>query len=755
MISREEFAEDVKIGDVIQISTNQGYVAGKVERIGETTIKITRLDSERPKIISYSDITGYDFDIQTWEESFDLTQFKDSESKIYGCLTPHYGILPFANLRNNKACICSSFEKKGVKYQGNKIEFNPSYFSLNVDTFTCCYLVRFVFDDGTIDKNYPIEILKEINKKYIEKLVINGNMLNIIKTTPAYILQPYNQPQEISGPQNVPPIIEGEHFFYLKDNGIYGVDCCDQIDGEILYAKSGATINIEQQEIHRFATLSDFDNSFKYGYLNNMLQVPLSLLDIKTYNILKTARQNMLVSYSCSNNKVLRIEVVPSNIFNQVFWQKGKVTDIKIDSKERSFVIDETVTHLLSVLSDGIINKKVRDFDFKGTDIYYRKVACPNWNNNAISDFAIEVRSTSESAKIEYDSVRGKYIAYRNNTFFYEINGDQEELERLRGETTTVYFEIASDSHFLQASISKKWFFSPSTFGNIFHILSPFTSMLTDSEKKDVQSKIRQNVNELKDDRFAFDKYSYNCLYALKDQSQTDEDKYANLYFLFLSDFCNVSEFKKEFKEGRGDKNKILGLFNKTPQNPEQLLRHIVALEESSYKLLSQLVDFNSCQGLESILPFAKKMDTTAILGNDIEKCFEILRGIYISDKVKFFDRFRDIEENIIGETLSAIEDTEIRFVNFCCESDKSIFADIQGILKKLENYNESNYLEKEKFYKKSWNYITSLWRKKNDITIEFKDLLLSTNILSKLKQKLSQLLDELYKNPKFWPQIE
>ena len=119
MISREEFIEDVKIGDIIKIATKTENVVGKVERIGDTSVKITRLDSEKPKTISYSDIIGYDFDIdiknQTWEESFDLTQFKDSESETYGCLAPHYGILPFADLRNNKACICNSFEKKGVK----------------------------------------------------------------------------------------------------------------------------------------------------------------------------------------------------------------------------------------------------------------------------------------------------------------------------------------------------------------------------------------------------------------------------------------------------------------------------------------------------------------------------------------------------------------------------------------------------------------------------------------------------------------
>lgn len=61
-MTRNEMISDVAVGDLIKIRTEYDLIVGKVECLDETTVKVIRIDTRKPKRINYDIIVDYDFE---------------------------------------------------------------------------------------------------------------------------------------------------------------------------------------------------------------------------------------------------------------------------------------------------------------------------------------------------------------------------------------------------------------------------------------------------------------------------------------------------------------------------------------------------------------------------------------------------------------------------------------------------------------------------------------------------------------------
>lgn len=341
--------------------------------------------------------------------------------------------------------------------------FNAYYGSGNITP-----LVYYQGDDKICDKHLRINFLKneveygneEINTKEYNYLVvfeINTNdyahKIHILDKKAKKISKPILEKSFVLKTGMVPRLIKGESFFAISDTGKIILDYFDKEDDGVVYGKNGCIINREQQDMYRFAIISGFDSAFQSAFLNNMLEIDLSLVETKTYNMLKTARKSMLVCYCYAKNEIANIMRVGQDVIDELEWREGVVDKVDASVNERKVVIDRKVYHYLTVLSDGLINKKSNEVDFPGTDVFFKCINCPNWSESNIEEIAASVRCTQETARIEFDIVKNSYIAYRNNTFFYGISGNREKLKKCQGEIVPVYFTVDSRRTSLLASI--------------------------------------------------------------------------------------------------------------------------------------------------------------------------------------------------------------------------------------------------------------------------------------------------------------
>ena len=69
-MTRNEMISDVAVGDVLKIRTEYDLIVGRVECLDETTIKVTRVDTEKSKRINYDIIVDFEFesDVEVLDE---------------------------------------------------------------------------------------------------------------------------------------------------------------------------------------------------------------------------------------------------------------------------------------------------------------------------------------------------------------------------------------------------------------------------------------------------------------------------------------------------------------------------------------------------------------------------------------------------------------------------------------------------------------------------------------------------------------
>lgn len=252
----------------------------------------------------------------------------------------------------------------------------------------------------------------------------------------------------------VPDFVPGESFFVMSENGQYLLEEYASSDDDQIRTKQDTRIDPKENRIHRFAVLTDFDKDFQTGRLNGLLQFPFSLMETKTLNLVKSAGKKILLSYIFDRDQLLQVERVPQEVLALMRWKKGRVTKTSFTENQRLLTIDAKVKHYLSVLSDGPVNKKAADKKILRKELYYREVRCPQWNANAsisLQTIAADVHLTSETALIDYDFVQDRYLAYRNNSYYFPIEGDTFVLSSLVQQETLVSFAPEPNPYFLKA----------------------------------------------------------------------------------------------------------------------------------------------------------------------------------------------------------------------------------------------------------------------------------------------------------------
>jgi len=83
-MTKQELEEDINIGDVLKFKTIDKDFIGRVETFGETGVKITSIDSNKSKRISYDLIKEYDFDVN-------ISCKKDENSEKTVCIDNIHG----------------------------------------------------------------------------------------------------------------------------------------------------------------------------------------------------------------------------------------------------------------------------------------------------------------------------------------------------------------------------------------------------------------------------------------------------------------------------------------------------------------------------------------------------------------------------------------------------------------------------------------------------------------------------------------
>lgn len=369
--------------------------------------------------------------------------------------TYYLGVIPFFNSYYGSGNITPLAYYKGEKYiseKSQRINFSKNELlnygsELNTKEYT--YLV--VFQIGESNRAINIQILED-KYRTMSSGIVDSSLTSLS-----------DEKQRNTEFITAPNMLMDESYFFFDDGGECVVDNFEREEDGFIYGVSGSVVNCEQKDIFRFAYISDFDQSFQTTLLNGDVRVDFSVFDSKTYNIIKTARKNMLLCYNCLGGRISNIVRIQPHITKNLIWHKGEITSIVTNQYERSLEIEHSFLHFLSILSDGCVNKRATEKEtFEKTDVYFKSINCPDWSEMIIKKFAVEVRCPDEEVRIEYDIVKNSYFAYRNNTFYFDVVGSKSALEKNQGRTTKVYFSVDQSGTKLVASLDKTMFDSTS-----------------------------------------------------------------------------------------------------------------------------------------------------------------------------------------------------------------------------------------------------------------------------------------------------
>ena len=92
-MTKQELEEDINIGDVLKFKTIDKDFIGRVETFGETGVKITSIDSNKSKRISYDLIKEYDFDVNISCKKDENSEKTVSPNEIQELAKEKYGNL--------------------------------------------------------------------------------------------------------------------------------------------------------------------------------------------------------------------------------------------------------------------------------------------------------------------------------------------------------------------------------------------------------------------------------------------------------------------------------------------------------------------------------------------------------------------------------------------------------------------------------------------------------------------------------------
>lgn len=386
------------------------------------------------------------------------------EYGLINIFSSHYALI-------NPQYFNRAYAPDGVYDISQSVYFNPEEAAVTPDprlkTGKYAYLIRYVkkgmitnpttgLEQPTIDYAYPVEVVHTFLKKQCVSILVDAENVTIEYVEGATLETPaIPRPSEEN--DDAPEFMHGESiYFKLKDGSV----CHGLYSGESneAYLLSNGT-NISKNTVSRlfrFGVITALSLESGTATINNSFDFSLSVAEPKMVSILKNQKNlvRLHVMYSCEDGKISEVCRVSKRCLSCLMWDAGIVTDF--DNKARSITVDASITHYLTVMSDGV-NAYVNNGSILNRAVFVKQVFHPFLGNNDaepdIVAMAVDVRCQEEELRIQYDDGKDVYFGYRNATISFPVFGSAKVLHEKIGETISVAFRVGTDMSSLEGYI--------------------------------------------------------------------------------------------------------------------------------------------------------------------------------------------------------------------------------------------------------------------------------------------------------------
>lgn len=247
----------------------------------------------------------------------------------------------------------------------------------------------------------------------------------------------------------VPECASGETVYLQLSDGLgYCGIYAEENDDAYLFSDGKTVVKATVEKRFRFGVVTALDQVRGTATLNNICEFSLHVAEPKMVSILKNQknRVRLHVMYTCSEGKITEVCRISQDCLKCLPWKAGVVT--KCDGKAHSIMIDSSITHYLTVMSEGV-NSYVNNGTILNRAVFAKQVLHPYLVKGGITPnivaMAIDVRCQEEELKIQYDDGKDLYFGYRNATIFFPVFGSSAFLEQKIGRTIPVAFRVGND----------------------------------------------------------------------------------------------------------------------------------------------------------------------------------------------------------------------------------------------------------------------------------------------------------------------
>ncbi len=385
-----------------------------------------------------------------------------------------YGLISIFSSRY--ALINAQYYNRHFATDGNydinqTVYFNPEEVTIipdtNIKTGKYTYLVRFVrkgnvtnpttgLEYATINNDYPVEIVDTFSKKQCASIVLHGETITIEYVEGnTLIQQDFIKATEEN--DDAPDIMIGESiYFKLKDDSVCHGVYSGENEETYLLSNGKEIVKSTISRLFRFGIISALSLKSGTATINNSFDFSLSVAEPKMVSILKNQKDvvHLHVMYSCVEGKITEVCRVSKRCLSCLSWDAGIVTEF--NNQAHSITIDSSITHYLTVLSDGV-NTYANNGSILKRAVFVKQVFHPYLGTNdvepGIVSSAVDVRCQEEELRIQYDEGKDVYLGYRNATISFPVFGSAKLLQEKIGETVLVTFRVSSDMSSLEGYI--------------------------------------------------------------------------------------------------------------------------------------------------------------------------------------------------------------------------------------------------------------------------------------------------------------
>ncbi len=390
------------------------------------------------------------------------------EYGLINIFSSHYALI-------NPQYFNRTYAPDGVYDISKSVYFNPEETRVTPDprlkTGKYAYLVRYVkkgviknpttgMEQPTIDYSYPVEVVYTFPKKQCASILLDDGKITI-EYVDDVAPELANVPKASEENDDAPDVMLGESiYFKLKDGSVcHGVYSGENTEAYILSNGTSISKNVVSR-LFRFGVITALSAETGTATINNLFDFSLNVAEPKMVSILKNQKHlvRLHVMYSCDAGKITEVCRVSKRCLSCLMWDAGIVTGL--DNQAHNITIDSSITHYLTVMSDGV-NTYVNNDSILNRAVYVKQVFHPYLGSDSLDAdivaMAVDVRCQEEELKIQYDDGKDVYLGYRNATISFPILGASKDLHEKIGETIIVTFRVGADMSTLEGYVDEDY----------------------------------------------------------------------------------------------------------------------------------------------------------------------------------------------------------------------------------------------------------------------------------------------------------